>query len=83
MKRKLIDRLCRKQMLNTEYLGLESIFINKKYISIDDMIEKLQELDSESEELREKYADLVSDVEDNYERIPISRQVGIYDEDFR
>lgn len=83
MKRKLIDRLCRKQMLNTEYLGLESIFINKKYISIDDMIEKLQELDSESEELREKYTDLISDVEDNYERIPISRQVGIYDEDFR
>lgn len=83
MKRKLIDRLCRKQMLNTEYLGLESMFINKKYISIDDMIDKLQELDSESEELREKYADLVSDVEDNYERIPISSQVGIYDEDFR
>lgn len=83
MKRKLIDRLCRKQMLNTEYLGLESIFINKKYISIDDMIEKLQELDSESEEIREKYTDLISDVEDNYERIPISRQVGIYDEDFR
>lgn len=83
MKRKLIDRLCKKQMLNTEYLGLESIFINKKYISIDDMIEKLQELDSESEEIREKYTDLISDVEDNYERIPISRQVGIYDEDFR
>lgn len=83
MKRKLIDRLCRKQMLNTEYLGLENIFINKKYISIDDMIDKLQELDSESEEIREKYTDLISDVEDNYERIPISRQVGIYDEDFR
>ena len=83
MKRKLIDRLCRKQMLNTEYLGLGSIFINKKYISIDDMIDKLQELDSESEEIREKYTDLISDVEDNYERIPISRQVGIYDEDFR
>lgn len=83
MKRKLIDRLCRKQMLNTEYLGLESMFINKKYISIDDMIDKLQELDSESEELREKYADLLSDVEDNYERIPIASQVGIYDEDFR
>lgn len=83
MKRNLIDRLCRKQMLNTEYLGLESIFINNKYISIDDMIEKLQELDSESEELREKYANLVSDVEDNYERIPIARQVGIYDEYFR
>lgn len=82
MKRKLIDRLCRKQMLNTEYLGLESMFINKKNISIDDMIDKLQELDSESEELREKYADLVSDVEDNYERIPISSQVGISDRDF-
>lgn len=41
-----------------------------------------EELKLEIEQLKQELRYLKQDIEDNYKRIPISEQVGIYDKDF-
>lgn len=57
-------------------------FEDNEYISFDDLIGCIEDLDSEVEHLKEKYKGLEQDLEDNYRPIPVSEQVGISDKDF-
>lgn len=51
-------------------------------ISIDNLISVIEDLISEIERYEEKIKDLEQDIEENYERVSISRQVGISNKDF-
>lgn len=54
----------------------------KDLISVDDLLECIEDLDSDVENLKGKLEDLENDIEENYRRIPIEEQVGISERDF-
>ena len=55
---------------------------NKDLVSLDDILNVLEDLFFDCERLEEEIEDLEADIEDNYKRVSISSQVGIYDRDF-
>ena len=63
------------------YLDIENLiyfqerFPNKNFISIDDLIGDYENLIDEVENLKAMIKNLEKDIEDNYERIPIERQI--------
>lgn len=57
-------------------------FKNQDFVSVDDLIAIIEDLDSDLESLQETYEDFKRDVEDNYKPIPYEEQVGISDRDF-
>ena len=68
--------------IRTEASQIKRIFFNKDLVSINDLLDKLCELDDEIEHLEEKIKDIEQDIEDNYRPIPYAEQVGISDKDF-
>ena len=57
-------------------------YFDKDWVSIEELLDTIEDLDSEIEHWKEKYEDLERDLEDNYEPIPYSKQVGVSDKDF-
>lgn len=59
-----------------EYLGDTDI------VEVGKLVDSLENLFVEYKELEEKFEDYKQEVSDNYERIPVGRQVNINDNDF-
>lgn len=49
---------------------------------ITDLLDKIDELEREVKHKQEEIEDIEKEIEDNYEPIPVSKQVGISDSDF-
>ena len=66
-----------------ETKSTKSLFGNKDYMSIEDLISAYEDLLSDYEDLEEKYDDLERDLEDNYIPRPMSDYTGdSYDDRF-
>ena len=50
-------------------------FPNKKLISLEELMTDYEDLMDEVDNLKEKIKDLEKDIEDNYEPIPMGRQI--------
>lgn len=68
--------------LRTQSKTIKENFNNKDFISIDELLDKFEDLIFELEGVKEEYNDFKKDVEDNYKYMPIDEQVGISDRDF-
>lgn len=68
--------------LRTQNDWIRFLFPNTDFASVEDIIEKLEELYDELDEVKEEYKDFKENVEENYKHIPISEQVDISDRDF-
>ena len=55
---------------------------NKDLISIDDLINAIENLDGEVEEWQNKYEELQNDLQDNYRPISQAEQYDVSDRDF-
>ena len=53
---------------SSESLWLDKIF-NKDLVTIDELLDKLEDLIIENDELKEELDDLKRDVEENYKRV--------------
>ena len=68
--------------LRTQSKTIKENFNNKDFISIDELLDKFEDLIFELETIKEEYEDFKKDVEDNYKYMPIDEQVDISDRDF-
>lgn len=68
--------------LRTQSKTIKENFKNKDFISVDELLDKFEDLIFELEAVKEEYNDFKKDVEDNYKYMPIDEQVGISDRDF-
>ena len=57
-------------------------FKEKDVYSGDEILDTIQDLESEKFRLEEELEDLKQNVEENYKRIPANEQYEIYDHDF-
>lgn len=57
-------------------------FKEKDVYTWDEILDIIQDLESEKFRLEEELEDLKQDMEENYKRIPISEQYEVYDDDF-
>ena len=57
-------------------------FKEKDVYTWDEILDIIQDLESEKFRLEEELEDLKQDVEENYKRIPVNEQYEIYDHDF-
>lgn len=57
-------------------------FKEKDIYTWDEILDKIQDLESEKFRLEEELEDLKQDMEENYKRIPVNEQYEIYDDDF-
>lgn len=57
-------------------------FFKKDLVSIDEILDKLYELDNEIDSLKEELEDLKDDVRDNYRPVSYAEQVGYSQKDF-
>ena len=55
---------------------ISEYFKERDIVSIDDLLNEMENLIFELDRIKEEYDDFKKDVEDNFERIPIERQVG-------
>lgn len=61
---------------------IRKYFKDKDFISIEELICCIEDLDGEVDHWKEKYQDLEQDLQDNYRPIPYSEQVCVSDRDF-
>jgi len=57
-------------------------FFNKDLVSIDEILNKLYELENDIDDLKEELEDLKADVRDNYRPVSYAEQVGYSERDF-
>lgn len=57
-------------------------FPNQDFVSIEDLIGKIEDLQSEKKEIELEYEQFKSDVADNYKYIPLAEQIDISNRDF-
>lgn len=57
-------------------------YFKKDIVTLEEILEKIEELDDEIDYLKEAYQRLEEDIRDNYRPISVSEQVGISDRDF-
>lgn len=57
-------------------------FKEKDVYTWDEILDIIQDLESEKFRLEEELEDLKQDMEENYKRIPVNEQYEIYDHDF-
>lgn len=55
---------------------ISEYFKERDIVSIDDLLNEMENLIFELDRIKEEYDDFKRDIEDNFERIPIERQVG-------
>lgn len=68
------------KILMKEY-NLKS-FKEKDVYSWDEILDIIQDLESEKFRLEEELEDLKQDMEENYKRIPANEQYEVFDDDF-
>lgn len=70
-------------LVNLEgYDWLKNLFDGKDLVSIEEMIELIDELQYDKDYIAEEFEDYKNYVAENYKPIPYSEQVGISDKDF-
>lgn len=57
-------------------------YFDKDWVSIEELLATIEDLDSEIENWKEKYEDLEEDLRENYKPIPYAEQVCVNDRDF-
>ena len=57
-------------------------FKEKDIYTWDEILDKIQDLESEKFRLEEELEDLKQDMEENYKRISVNEQYEVYDDDF-
>ena len=57
-------------------------FKEKDVYTWDEILDIIQDLESEKFRLEEELEDLKQDMEENYKRIPVNEQYEVYDDDF-
>ena len=57
-------------------------FKEKDVYSWEEILDKIQDLESEKFRLEEELEDLKQDMEENYKRIPANEQYEVFDDDF-
>lgn len=57
-------------------------FKEKDVYSWDEILDIIQDLESEKFRLEEELEDLKQDMEENYKKIPANEQYEVYDDDF-
>lgn len=57
-------------------------FKEKDVYTWNEILDIIQDLESEKFRLEEKLEDLKQDMEENYKRIPVNEQYEVYDHDF-
>lgn len=57
-------------------------FKKKDLYTWDEITDIILDMECEIHQLRAKLNDIERDIEDNYERIPVLKQVGVSDRDF-
>lgn len=57
-------------------------FKEKDIYTWDEILDIIQDLESEKFRLEEELEDLKQDMEENYKRIPVNEQYEVYDDDF-
>lgn len=57
-------------------------YFKKDIVTLEEILEKIEELDDEVEKLRETYQELENDVKDNYRPISTMEQIGMSERDF-
>lgn len=57
-------------------------FKEKDVYTWDEILDIIQDLESEKFRLEEELEDLKQDMEENYKKIPVNEQYEIYDHDF-
>ena len=57
-------------------------FKEKDVYNWDEILDIIQDLESEKFRLEEELEDLKQDMEENYKRIPVNEQYEVYDDDF-
>ena len=57
-------------------------YFDRDFVSIDQLIGCIEDLDDEIENWKEKYEELENDIKDNYRPISYAEQVGVSDRDF-
>lgn len=57
-------------------------YFDKDWVSIEELLATIEDLDSEIENWKEKYEDLEEDLRENYKPIPYAEQVCVSDRDF-
>lgn len=57
-------------------------YFNKDIVTIDEILEKLNELDDELYEQKERYRELEEEVRECYRPIPLNDFYGVSDKDF-
>ena len=73
--------------MNNVYIDIRGMFFDKRflekdYISLEELLEDYEELIFENQDLKEQIENIKEDIRDNYKPIPTSEQVGISDSDF-
>lgn len=68
--------------LRNENKWIRKLFLNKDFISVEDLLSKCEDLFDELEDVTEEFEDFKRDVEDNYRRVELSEQLDISDRDF-
>ena len=68
--------------LRNENKWIRELFLNKDFISVEDLLSKCEDLKDELDHVTEEYEDFKRDVEDNYRRLEVSEQLDISDRDF-
>ena len=57
-------------------------FKEKEVYSWDEILDIIQDLESEKFRLEEELEDLKQDMEENYKKIPVNEQYEVFDDDF-
>ena len=57
-------------------------FNNKDVVSVEELLDIIDNLSYELDRLDEEYKDFKQSVKENYRQIPVSEQVQVYDKDF-
>ena len=68
--------------LRNENKWIRELFLNKDFISVEDLLTKCEDLKDELDHVTEEFEDFKRDVEDNYRRLEVSEQLDISDRDF-
>lgn len=68
--------------LRNENKWIREIFRNKDLVTIEEMLEKIEDLSDELEHTIEEFEDFKRDVEDNYRPVSVTEQLDISDRDF-
>lgn len=57
-------------------------YFKKDIVTLEEILDKIVELDEELDLLAEKYGELEEDIRENYRPIPVMEQVGMSERDF-